>query len=115
MTVNVMSDDEKIPRRRSRRCGASQPAGTVWSWLLSCLPHRSACRRWRASVSVWRSEETSLRWGYEHLDAIPQITSHWDPGWRMSITGGASLELSLRRPLSLVTGLRYVQYGNRVK
>jgi len=25
------------------------------------------------------------------------------------------LELSLRRPLSLVTGLRYVQYGNRVK
>ena len=56
---------------------------------------------------------SSLR--YEHLDAFPPITSHWDPGWRMSFTGGASLELPLRRQLSVMTGLRYVQQGNRVK
>jgi outer membrane protein with beta-barrel domain len=55
---------------------------------------------------------SSLR--YVHLDAFPP-TSNWDSGWRMSFTGGASLELPWRRQFSVVTGLRYVQQGNRVK
>ena len=56
---------------------------------------------------------TSLR--YEHLDAISFITSYWDPGSRACFTGGASMQVRLRGTSSLVTGLRYVQYGNRVK
>jgi hypothetical protein len=52
--------------------------------------------------------------GYEHLDALPSVL-HWDPAWRTSFTGGASLEFPLRRQVSMVTGLRYVQQGNRVK
>ena len=39
----------------------------------------------------------------------------WDPGWRTSFTGGAALEFPLRHRLALVTGLRYVQQGNRVE
>src|SRR6266404_1078894 len=62
MTVSGMSDDEKIPPTEVTQCGASRPVGTVWSYLLSCLLHRSARRHWRASVSVSRLEETSLRW-----------------------------------------------------
>ena len=53
--------------------------------------------------------------GYENLDAISFITSHWDPGSRTSLTGGTSLEFPLRRRFSVMTGLRYVQQGNRVK
>jgi hypothetical protein len=56
---------------------------------------------------------TSL--SYEHLDDISFITSHWDPGSRVCLTGGASVEVRLRGTSSLVTGLRYVEYGNRVK
>ena len=52
---------------------------------------------------------------YEHLDDISFITSHWDPGSRVCLTGGASVEVRLRGTSSLVTGLRYVEYGNRVK
>ena len=51
--------------------------------------------------------------GYDHMDALPRGL-YWDPGWRASPTGGASLEFPLRRRMSLVTGLRYVQQGNRV-
>jgi hypothetical protein len=52
---------------------------------------------------------------YEHLDAFPPITSNWDPGWRTSFTGGVSLEFPWKRTVSVLTGLRYVQQGNRVK
>ncbi len=52
---------------------------------------------------------------YEHLDAISFITSYWDPGSRVCFTGGATAEVHLRGASSLVTGLRYVEYGNRVK
>ena len=51
---------------------------------------------------------------YEHLAPYPP-TLYWDPGWRTSLTAGVSLELPLRRRVSVLTGLRYVQMGNRVQ
>lgn len=53
--------------------------------------------------------------GYEHLEDISFITDHWDPGWRMTLTGGVLLEVPVRSRFSLLTGLRYVEQGNRVK
>ncbi len=66
----------------------------------------------RYSVEIG-ANTSSLR--YRDLNVFPPITSHWDPGWRTSFAGGASLEAPLRRRFSLMTGLRYVQQGNRVK
>ena len=53
--------------------------------------------------------------GYEHLEDISFITDHWDPGWRMTLAGGVLLEVPVRSRLSLLTGLRYLEQGNRVK
>lgn len=39
----------------------------------------------------------------------------WDPGWRASFTGGASVEFPWRRTVSVMTGLRYVQQGDKVE
>ena len=50
---------------------------------------------------------------YDDLGRPPM--SLWDPGWRASFTGGATLQFPLRGRFDLVTGLRYVQQGNRVK
>ena len=43
------------------------------------------------------------------------LFDYWDRGWLTSFTGGASLEIPFQERLSLVTGLRYVRQGNRVK
>lgn len=51
---------------------------------------------------------------YKTLAVLPPFL-HWDPEWRTSITGGVSLEFPLRRRVSILTGLRYVQQGNRVQ
>ena len=37
----------------------------------------------------------------------------WDRHWLTSFTGGMTLEVPLRARFALVTGLRYVQEGNR--
>ena len=50
---------------------------------------------------------------YDHDDGFP--FAYWDRGWGTSFTGGASTEVPLRGRFSLVTGLRYVQQGDRVK
>jgi outer membrane protein with beta-barrel domain len=39
----------------------------------------------------------------------------WDKEWRTSFTGGATLEIMQHGRFTLVSGLRYVQQGNRVK
>lgn len=51
---------------------------------------------------------------YKTLAVLPPDL-HWDPEWRTSFTGGVSLEFPLRRRVSILTGLRYVQQGNRVQ
>ncbi len=53
--------------------------------------------------------------GYEHLEDFSFITDYWDPGWRMTLAGGVSLEVPVSSRFSFLTGLRYVEQGNRVK
>ena len=50
---------------------------------------------------------------YDDDDQIP--FPYWNRGWRTSFTGGASFEIPFTERFGLVTGLRYVQQGNRVE
>src|SRR5688572_29321755 len=50
---------------------------------------------------------------YENDGGAPFV--YWDRGWGTSFTGGATLEVPIRERFALMTGLRYVQQGNRVK
>jgi hypothetical protein len=87
-------------------------ASCVFPWLallILAVPSR-------ALAGVRAGFEIGLNYSslnYYHVDEAPAI--YWDPGWRPSFTGGATLELPLRGKFDLVTGLRYVQQGNRVK
>jgi hypothetical protein len=51
--------------------------------------------------------------GYDDLPSF--YDDLWNPRWKTSFTGGASVEFPLQGRLALTTGLRYVQQGNRVK
>ena len=95
------------------RSSAAGKCGVITTAIVlaaSCVP--PALARVQLGVEIG-ANVSSLR--YEHLDAFPQITSYWNPEWRTSTTGGVSLEFPMRRQFSIVTGLRYVQQGNRVK
>src|SRR5438046_8791585 len=50
---------------------------------------------------------------YNNPDAFP--IRYYDLKWRPSFTGGATLELPIRRRLGVLTALRYIQQGNRIK
>ncbi|NOT34769.1 MAG: PorT family protein [Candidatus Eisenbacteria bacterium] len=43
------------------------------------------------------------------------LLSYWDRDWSNSLTGGVSLDVTLRARLGLETGLRYIRQGNRVE
>ena len=77
--------------------------------LIVASPSRSAARV-RPGIEVGLNYSS---FNYYHLDVVP--ATYWDPGWRPSFTGGATLQVPIRGRLDLVTGVRYVQQGNRVK
>jgi hypothetical protein len=78
--------------------------------LLSIATPSRAVSGMRAGVEIGLNY-SSLH--YDQLDQVPEI--YWDPGWRPSFTGGVTLQVPIRGSFDLVTGLRYVQQGNRVK
>jgi hypothetical protein len=82
----------------------------LWIVLPSIVTVSCAVAGVRAGVEIGLNY-SSLH--YYHLDQIPEI--FWDPGWRPSFTGGVTLQVPIRGRFDLVTGLRYVQQGNRVK
>lgn len=70
----------------------------------------------RAMARVRIGAELGLNYSSLHYDDLSGFPmSIWDPGWRTSFTGGATLQMPIRGPFDLVTGVRYVQQGNRVK
>ena len=99
-----------LPNRPNTRAGRCAVVAAAVVFAASCVAPALASVRMGVDIGANLS---SLRYG--PLDAFPAFASGWDPGWRTSITGGASLEFPFRRRVSVVTGLRYVQQGNRVK
>lgn len=81
----------------------------VWiGSLVLGMPTRAGARV-RAGVEIGLNYSTLH---YDDLSGFPM--SLWDPGWRPSFTAGATLQIPIRGQFGLVTGLRYVQQGNRV-
>ena len=89
------------------RFGKVLGVATAVAFVLG-LPVRGEARM-RAGVELGLNY-SSL--SYDDLTRFPQTI--WDPGWRPSFTGGATLQIPIRGQFGLVTGLRYVQQGNRV-
>lgn len=82
----------------------------VWIVLLIIASPPRAAARVRPGVEVGLNYSS---FNYYHRDQVP--ATYWDPGWRPSFTGGATLQVPIRGRFDLVTGVRYVQQGNRVR
>ncbi len=82
-----------------------------WPALLFLTAPSSALADVRVGV------ETGMNYSSVNYHDVPAFyADRWDlPGWRPSLTGGATVNFPMRGKFDLVTGLRYVQQGNRVK
>src|SRR6267378_5468687 len=110
--ILVQVGNTPIGRSRRRTADASfRSACTLPLMVLLIIasPSRSAARV-RPGIEFGLNYSS---FNYYHRDVVP--ASYWDPGWRPSFTGGATLEVPIRGRFDLVTGVRYVQQGNRVK
>lgn len=93
------------------KCVASHRIGSVLglAFLLGGLPVVAGAAV-RPGIELGANLSTL---SYDHPDVFP--IQYWDRGWRPSFTGGVSLEFPIREQFSLVTGLRYIEQGNRVR